>query len=147
MKKAIVVSVFICLLVGCDSQQPSVTVGIHPIDKQPLKVDIETAQQLPVKIDVNDDNSLPVKIETRKGQPLPVILDLENLGALSVEIKSQPEGLPVEIKVPGNILIFAGVAISVVLIISVLTCFAACSAARAAKAALKSADVSRNALK
>ena len=91
-----------------------VKLQVGPNEPLPVALLLENGQLLPIQIKSDVNAPFPVSLQVQPDKPLPV--NLQNK-VLTVELNiTKP--LPVEINIPSNILIFAGVSIAAIL----LTC-------------------------
>lgn len=132
MKKFIFAFVVSCVLAGCTQtgeQKDIVKIGGQSYKGVPVELQLPGDESLAVELRGQNDRGVPVRIDIKDGRLLPVGVNVQG-----------DKGLPVEVKLPRITLIFIGIAVLAIVIIAVVTCFAAIGAARSAKAACHSAD-------
>ena len=156
MKEAVFALMTLCFLAGCAETggQKSLVkakkqvfkglpVELHlPSDEGiPIKVEAKDKEGIPVKVWWQEDNGKPVKVELKTDKALPVDVNIQGDKVLSVRLDMEGgKGLLVEVKLPRAALVFMAIGAAAILLISIVTCFAAIGAARSAKAACQSAD-------
>jgi len=112
-------------------------------DDEAIAVSVEAKykERLPVKVRLQDDNGKPIKVEVKTDKALPVDVNIQGGKRLSVRLDMEGgKGLLVEVKLPRAALVFMAIGAAAILLIAIITCFAAIGAARSAKAAYQSAD-------
>ncbi len=112
----------------------------------PVRIEAKDKEGMPVRVQWQEDNGRPVKVELKTDKALPVDVNIQGDKRLSVRLDMEGgKGLLVEVKLPRAALVFMVIGAAAILLISIVTCFAAIGAARSAKAACQSADAIKKA--
>ncbi|MBA7669878.1 hypothetical protein ES703_78016 [subsurface metagenome] len=144
MKEAVFVLMTLCFLAGCaetGEQKSPAKAKRHGFKGFPIELQVPSDEALAVRVKAQDDKAIPVKLDMRGGEPLRVDVNIPGDKGLPVRLDMEGgKGLLVEVKLPRAALVFMAVGAAAILLISIVTCFAAIGAARSAKAAYQSAD-------
>ncbi len=156
MKKTVFILMVLCFLAGCaetGEQKSPVRAEKQAFKGLPVELRLPTDKSIPVKVEAKDKEGIPVIVQWQGDNAKPVKVEVKSDKALSVDVNIQGDkglpvrldmegdtGLLVEVKLPQNALVFIAIAAAAILLIAIVTCFAAIGAARSAKAACQSAD-------
>lgn len=124
MKQMVFMLVTSCILAGCATE----------VELSGSADKAGSGRGLPVRIGVQREGGLPVEVQIGKDGKIPVSVEPQNV-----------RGLPVEVKLPGVVLALAAVIGGIILVIAVVACMAARSAARSAEAACRLAGGNKRA--
>ena len=159
MKEAVFALMTLWFLAGCaetgEQKSPAkakkqgfkglpVELQVQDDEAIPVRIETKDKEGIPVKVQWQEDNRKPVKVEVKTDKALPVDVNTPGDKRLSVRLDMEGgKGLLVEVKLPRAALVFMAIGAAAILLISIVTCFAAIGAARSAKAACQSADAIR----
>ena len=139
----------LCFLAGCaqTGEQKSPAKAKRKAFKGfPVELQVPSEEPIPVKVQLQEEEGRPIKVEVKGDKALPVDVKIQGDKVLPVKLDMEGgKGLLVEVKLPQVALVYIAVFAATILIISVVTCFAAVGAARSAKAACQSADAIKKA--
>ena len=162
MKETVFALMTLCFLAGCaetgEQKSPAkaekqpffkglpIELQVPDDEAIPVRVEAKDKEGIPVRVQWQEDNGKPVKVELKTDKALPVDVNIRGDKRLSVRLDMEGgKGLLVEVKLPRAALVFMVIGAAAILLIAIITCFAAIGAARSAKAAYQSADAIKKA--